>query len=110
VADALHRRYGDAPGPVSGRIAGHLAAAGATGPAVDWYARAADAAQSLYAHADAVRLLDRALDLLRAQPATRERDTRELALLTTLAAPLSVVESFASPRLDELQERAGRTC
>jgi DNA-binding SARP family transcriptional activator len=105
VAEALRRRYAADPGPVSGQLAVHLERAGAIEPAVDWYARAAEAAQLLYAHVEAVRLFERALDLLATTPAGRPRDARELELLTAMAAPLMVVDGSA-PRLIAVQERA----
>jgi DNA-binding SARP family transcriptional activator len=108
VAQALRRRYAADPGPVSGRLALHFEHAGVTDEAVHWYTRAAEAAQSLYAHVEAVRLLDHALDLLRTLPPGPERDARELALQTAVAAPLTVVEGFASPRLAAAHERALR--
>src|SRR5439155_10437336 len=106
VAQALERLRPHDPGPVSGQIAGHYERAGAVGPAVTWYQRAAEAAQHLYASADADRLLSRALDLLRAHPDTAERQTQELAVLTAFPGPLVAVEGYASSRLAEVQRRA----
>jgi tetratricopeptide (TPR) repeat protein len=108
VARALQRRYADDPGPVSGRLALHLEHAGATAQAVEWYARAAEAAQLLYAHAEALRLLDHALDLLGTLPRSPQRDAQELTLQVAIAAPLAVAESFAAPRLAAVHERALR--
>jgi DNA-binding SARP family transcriptional activator len=112
VAAALRDGNADHPDPVAGRIAAHLAAAGAHAEAVDWYARAAAAAQRVYADVDAARLLARALDLLRTTPHTRERDRSELALLTSLVGPLASAEGYASTRLatalDQALELAGQ--
>jgi DNA-binding SARP family transcriptional activator len=107
VAHALERLHAGTSGPVSAQIAWHYDRAGAAGQAVTWYGRAAESAQHMHANSDAVRLLDRALDLLRALPATPERDARELDLLTAFPAPLAEVEGYNSSRLTDIQGRAG---
>lgn len=106
VAQALESVYARDPGPVSGQIAAHYDRAGATEQAVNWYGRAAEAAQQLHANIEAVRLLSRALELLRTFPETPERDTRELAILTALPATLGGVEGYSSNRLTGVQQRA----
>ena len=74
--------------------------------AIDWYRRAAEAAQRLHASAEAARLLDRALDLLGLLPETSQRGTREIAILAALPAVLGMAEGFASPRLADVHRRA----
>jgi DNA-binding SARP family transcriptional activator len=106
VALALERLHGHEPEAVAGQLAAHYERAGAADQAVAWYERAADAAQQLYANAEAIRLLDRGLDLLRALPATPERQARELALLTALPASLWAIEGYSSDRIAELHGRA----
>ncbi|HEU4426651.1 MAG TPA: BTAD domain-containing putative transcriptional regulator, partial [Pilimelia sp.] len=106
VARALQRRYAADPGSVSGQLAVHFERAGAIEPAVEWFARAAAAAQQLYAHAEALRLFERALNLLGTLPGTWQRDARELELLTSLATSLAAADSFGAPRLTTVQERA----
>jgi predicted ATPase len=66
VAGALERLQPHAPAAVSGQIAEHYERAGSVERAVTWYERAAEAAQGLHVNAEAVRLLERALELLRA--------------------------------------------
>ena len=105
VALALERIYAPDPAPVSGQLAAHYERAGATDEAVAWYGRAAEAAQ-LHAHVEAVRLLGRALDILRSLPETVEHQRTELALLTALPAPLGGVEGYSSERLIGVQQRA----
>ena len=82
----------------AGDVARHYHRAGRPGEAVTWYRRAAVEAQRLHADVEAVRLLDRALEL-----AAGGED--ELSVLAALPTPLSVVEGFASPRLVEVQRR-----
>jgi DNA-binding SARP family transcriptional activator len=106
VASALERLHGHDPGAMSGQIAAHWERAGQLEAAIDWYRRAAEAAQRLHASAEAARLLDRALDLLRLLPETSERGTREIAILAALPAVLGMAEGFASARLAEVHRRA----
>jgi DNA-binding SARP family transcriptional activator len=104
-AQALERIYAPDPGPVSGQVAAHYERAGAADEAVTWYGRAAEAAQ-LHANIEAIRLFERALDLLHTLPENPERDTRELAILSALPAPLGGVEGYSSERLAGVQQRA----
>jgi DNA-binding SARP family transcriptional activator len=106
VARALERIHANDAGPVSGQLAAHYDRAGAADHAVVWYGRAAEAAQQLHANVEAIRLLDHALGLLRALPATAERQAREVAILAALPAALAAVEGYQSSRLTEVQQRA----
>ncbi|SHL21079.1 transcriptional activator domain-containing protein [Pseudonocardia thermophila] len=106
IAAALERIHGDDPGPVSLQIATHLDRAGEVGRAVEWYVRAADAAQVLHASRQAADVLGRALELLGGLPASAERDARELDVRTALLAPLVVVTTYGSPRMWDNQRRA----
>ena len=106
VARALLRsRPGDLDA-ASGEIAAHYEAAGAAADAITWLMRAADAAQRLYASAEAVRFLERALRLVPALPAGTEREALELRLLTQVPAPLLAVEGYLSGRVAEVHGRA----
>jgi tetratricopeptide (TPR) repeat protein len=106
VAQALEQLHAGDPAPVSGQLAAHYEQAGAVEQAVGWYERAADAAQQLQAHREAVRLLDRALALLFSLPDSPQWRARELAILTALTGPLVAIEAYRSPRVIELHERA----
>ncbi|RIK44080.1 MAG: 6-hydroxy-D-nicotine oxidase, partial [Chloroflexi bacterium] len=106
VARALERVYAADPQPVSGQIAAQYDRAAQYEQAVVWYGRAADAALRVYAHADAVHALERALALLRAHPQIPQRAERELALLTVLPGPLLGVAGYSSERLTAAQTRA----
>jgi len=89
-------------------IALHYENAGATAEAVRWHERAAQAAQWLHAHAEAVRALERALalsgDLLPGPDTAR----LQLRLLTALPAPLLAHEGYASERIERVHTRAQR--
>jgi DNA-binding SARP family transcriptional activator len=106
IARALERRHIADLDEVSSQIAVHWERAGQLDHAVDWYSRAADAALKMHASAEAARLLDRALDLLRQLPETGERGAREIAILAALPAVLGMAEGFASPRLADVHRRA----
>ncbi|MGS0684778.1 ATP-binding protein [Nakamurella sp. GG22] len=106
IARALELTAADAPGPVSAQIATHFELGGAPADSVDWFLRAAEASHQLSADTEAVRLLDRASVLLATLPPSRERNNRELKILTALPAPLASVEGYASSRLSLAQQRA----
>ena len=96
VALALQPRAGES-GAGSAEIAAHYAQAGDPAQAAEWYRRAAEGAQLLYAHADAVGLLQRALELVAVAPESAARDAQELELRTALLAPLVSEQGYASP-------------
>lgn len=106
VAAALERVHREAPGPVSAQIAAHHDRAGDAERAVDWYGRAAAAAQLLHAHARAVQLLGRALDLVGALPPSSGRDRTELDLRVAMLGPLVPLHGYASPAMTTAQRRA----
>jgi DNA-binding SARP family transcriptional activator len=97
-----HRRIAQALAAASADaalVAAQFDRAGATDDAVTWYERAAEDALRMHADADAVRVLRRALELVR-------DPERELALTTALIAPLAMLEGFASEELARRQRRA----
>ncbi|HEX6021215.1 MAG TPA: AAA family ATPase [Solirubrobacter sp.] len=95
VARALEALRPDEPG----QIAHHHDRAGEPDEAIEWYTRAAGRAQRMHAPHEAIRLLDRALELA----SDRER---ELELITALTPIVANVEGFGSARVASLQERA----
>lgn len=91
---------------VGAQIAAHYDRAGAAEQAISWYRRAAEAAQLLHANGPAVRLLNRALGLLRSLPHSMIRDAMELEVRTGLLVPLDSLSGYASPVLSATQQRA----
>lgn len=74
VADVLARRHGVDPGATpAGAVARHAAQAGRDDEATDWYLAAADEAARLFAHAEALELLDAARALGRSPLDVHER-------------------------------------
>jgi len=102
VAQALERSEDAAPAV----LALHYENAGATAEAVRWYERAAEAAQWLHAHAEAVHALERALALSEDLPPGQNTAQLQLRLLTALPAPLLAVEGYASERIYQVHTRA----
>ncbi len=89
----------------SGFVAAQFDAAGAVEEAIRWYERAARVSQERFASGDAIRFLDRALELVRENPDAATSSADELRLLTSLPAPLVSVDGFLSERMAEVQRR-----
>jgi hypothetical protein len=87
-------------------VALHYENAGATAQAVHWHQRAAEAAQWLHAHADAVHALERALALSEDLPPSPDTAALQLRLLTALPAPLVAYEGYGSERMAQVHTRA----
>jgi tetratricopeptide (TPR) repeat protein len=62
------------------------------------------------AYDEAARQLDRGLELLAAQPDTRERAAQELPLRITLGRVLTVTKGFTAPEVDGAYKRARDLC
>jgi class 3 adenylate cyclase len=73
--------------------------------AVPYLAVAADRAKDRYANEEAIRLHKEALSIVQSQPAGRDRDSQELAILEAVAAPLNARHGYASPELQQTIER-----
>jgi tetratricopeptide (TPR) repeat protein len=87
-------------------LAPHYDRAGATAEAVRWYEQAAEDAQWLHAHADAVRALERALALSDELPPGPDTAALQLRLLTAVPAPLLAIEGYGSQRIALVHTRA----
>ena len=74
------------------KLGEHHAMLEAADEAVTWYERAAEDALRIHADADAVRVLRRALELVR-------DPQHELRLTTTLVAPLAMLRGRTQPTL-----------
>lgn len=115
VAEALATRHAANLEPVSIQLANHYAEAGLTTEAIACYRQAATTASRVYANADVIELLTRALDLLATLPASAERDAQELSLQAALGAPLVALEGYNTrrvvavySRILELSDRLGQ--
>ncbi|MGY1679229.1 ATP-binding protein [Geodermatophilus sp. SYSU D01176] len=110
VAEALAGR-----GAEPALVAQHLDLAGAAQPAAGRYLEAAQAEQARGAHAEATRLLSRALELMGTLPPSDDRDLGELTARMLRGLSVSAMRGYASPdveadyrRAQELAARLGR--
>jgi DNA-binding SARP family transcriptional activator/tetratricopeptide (TPR) repeat protein len=106
VAQGLELLHADDTDAVAAQLAEQYARGGRGDRAVDYYRRAADFAASRFGYAEAIRLHRRALSLIETMPAGRGRDSRELAVLEALAAPLNARYGYSSPDLQRALERS----
>jgi tetratricopeptide (TPR) repeat protein len=60
----------------------------------------------MFAHTEAVRLHEEALSIIAPMPAGRQRDSRELAILEAMAAPLNARDGYSSKHLQQTLERS----
>jgi tetratricopeptide (TPR) repeat protein len=110
----LHRRAADALGAlwpshdnsVAADIADHYEKAGAPEQAIPYYLRAAEVLQQRYAHAESVRLLEKALSLCEQLPYSDSRDQTELSLLVPLGAALMFTRGYADSAVGRTYGRA----
>lgn len=106
VAQALEQTNQAGLDAVSGQIAAHYEQAGLLQPAADFYARAAAVAQRIYAHADAVGYLNKALALLGDLPSTSERLRQELQIYFVLAGSQALLHGVSAPEVEDVYRRA----
>jgi predicted ATPase len=110
VAQALERLHSADLDEVSSELGAHYERGGWNERAIAFYERAAEVAQRVYANASAIELFSRALELLEAEPPSRERDERELALRTALGAPLVAIEGYGASAVRDVYSRAAELC
>lgn len=106
VAQSLELLHAGNTDAVAAQLAEQYARGGRPERAVVYYRRAADAAAGMFAHAEAIQLYRRALSIIGAMPAGRDRDIRELAVLEAMAAPFNARHGYASPDLQQVLERS----
>ncbi len=106
VAQGLELLHAEDTDAVAAQLAEQYARGGRPMRALAYYQRAAGVAASRFGHAEAVRLHEKALSIIAAMPAGRERDSRELAVLEMMAAPLNAMNGYSSKRLEQTLERS----
>jgi hypothetical protein len=106
IAQGLELLHAEDIDAVAAQLAEQYARGGRPARALAYYQRAAEIAASRFAYAEAVRLHEKALSIIAAMPASRNRDTRELAVLEAMAAPLNARDGFSSARLQQALERS----
>jgi DNA-binding SARP family transcriptional activator/tetratricopeptide (TPR) repeat protein len=110
IVTALERLHAGDLDPVSAQLARHLEAAGERERALAAYRRAAAHAQRMSGIAQAADLLGRALALVDALPAGRDRDVVELELQTALGVALVALEGYGGAGALEVYRRAQQLC
>jgi DNA-binding SARP family transcriptional activator/predicted ATPase len=110
VARALETIYASNSDPISGQVAAHYEQAGMPEQAIQYYQRAAEVAQRVYANEEAISLLNKGILLLLRLPPSTERDARELALQTELAACLAPARGYGAPEVIDTCGRAQSLC
>jgi DNA-binding SARP family transcriptional activator/tetratricopeptide (TPR) repeat protein len=106
IAQGLELLHAEDTDVVSVQLAQQYARAGRPAQAVAYYQRAANVAAGMFAHAEAIRLGQEALSIVRKLPAGRDRDRQELAVLESMAAPLNARYGYSSPDLQQALERS----
>ena len=106
VAQGLELLHADDPDAVSAQLAEQYARGGRADRAVDYYRRAATVAACMFAHDEAIRLLEAALEIVGAMPAGRDRTTRELAIVESMTAPLTARHGYGSPLVRDALQRS----
>jgi DNA-binding SARP family transcriptional activator len=106
IAQALEEIYVADLDPVSAQLAAHYERAGEPLRAIPFYQRAAEVAQRVYAHDEAIRLLRHGLRLLHNVPDARRRDGQHLSLLRLLSLALVATRGYAAPEVVETLSQA----
>jgi DNA-binding SARP family transcriptional activator/tetratricopeptide (TPR) repeat protein len=106
IAQGLELLHAEDTDTVAAQLAEQYARGGRPRRALAYYRRAAEVAASMFAHAEAVRLHEKALSIVAAMPTGRERDSRELAVLESMAAPLNARDGYSSKHLQRALERS----
>ena len=106
VAQALELLHADDSAAVSAQLAEQYVRGGRPERAVVYYRRAADVAAGVFAHAEAIRLHQEALSIVRSLPESKDRDRQELEVLEAMAAPLNARYGYSSPELQQALERS----
>jgi DNA-binding SARP family transcriptional activator/tetratricopeptide (TPR) repeat protein len=105
IAQGLELLHAEDTDSVAAQLAEQYARGGRPERAMAYYQRAADVAAGMFAHAEAIRLHEKALSIVAALPEGRDRDSRELAVLEAMAAPLNARYGYSSPGLQRALER-----
>jgi DNA-binding SARP family transcriptional activator len=106
IAQGLELLHAEDADSAAVQLAEQWAQAGRPDRAVAYYRRAADIATGMFAHAEEIRLREKALDIIAAMPRGRDRDSRELAVLEAMAAPLNARYGYSSPDVQQALERS----
>ncbi len=110
IAEALVREYPEASEAEPEILAHHFTEAGVAEPAIEHWRRAAERAAGRSAHTEAISHLEKALALLRDQPADPARDDRELDLTLLLGASQLMARGHGASEVEAAYNRALELC
>ena len=110
IAEALLRLQREDATDISAQLARHYEHAHLPEQAIAYYQKAAEVAQRVYANAEVIALLTRALDLLHTLPAGRQRNVQELSLRVALSAPLVALTGYNTPAVTSEYQQVLRLC
>jgi predicted ATPase len=106
IARALEEIFAANLDPVSAQLAAHYEQAGETVRAIPCYQRAAEVAQRVYAHEEAIGLLRHGLQLLRNLPDQARREEQQLNLLRLLSLALVATRGYGAPEVVDTLSQA----
>jgi tetratricopeptide (TPR) repeat protein len=109
IAQLIEKQFPDLVETQPELVAHHYTEAGCHEQAVDYWQRAGQRAIERSAHAEAIRHLDKGLEVLSNVPDTSERAQQELTILMALSLPLRVTQGFV-PELERTFTRALALC
>ncbi len=110
AAEALLAVHSDNRSGISAQLAGHYEQALMPEQAITWYQQAAEVAQQVYANAEVVKLLTKALSLINSLPASEARDSQEVRLRVALSAPLVALSGYKAPAVMAEYQRILALC
>jgi class 3 adenylate cyclase/predicted ATPase len=110
IADVLQERFSDTAEAQPELLATHYTEAGLIEQAVPIWQRAGQRALERSANQEAIRHLDKGLELLGLLSETPEHLQQELLLQVTLGAAVMVVKGFASLEVQSVYARARKLC
>jgi len=106
IAQGLELLHAEDTDGVAAQLAEQYARGGRPEQAMAYYQRAADVAVGMFAYAEGIRLHGKALSIIAAMPPGRDRDSRELAVLEAMLAPLNARYGYSSPDVQQALERS----
>ncbi|SFM75386.1 Tetratricopeptide repeat-containing protein [Nitrosomonas nitrosa] len=106
IANTLENRFAERVALEPELLANHYEQAGLTGPAVEYWHRAARRDAERSANVEALHHFNKALDVLKDLPQGSERNAMELELLLARGAPMLSVKGYASDDMGENYRRA----
>ncbi|MFV8834150.1 FAD-binding protein [Aquisalimonas sp. APHAB1-3] len=105
IAAALCLQHADDMAAVAAQVADQYERGDQPALAIDYHVMAAETAKAIFAHSDAVRHFDRAMELLAGLQSDAARDQRELKLLQAMFPSVTALHGYASGEVGALVER-----